>query len=54
MFEYLRGELAAKHPTHCVVDVGGVGYRVQIPLSIYRALPESGPVKIWIYSRMTD
>lgn len=54
MFEYLKGELRGRHTSYCVVDVGGVGYRVQIPLSTYRKLPESGPVQIWIYSRMSE
>lgn len=54
MFEYLKGELRGRHTTHCVIDVGGVGYRVRIPLSTYRKLPESGPVQIWIYSRMSE
>jgi Holliday junction DNA helicase RuvA len=54
MFEYLRGQLVSKDPAHCVVEVAGVAYRVLIPLSTYRNLPERGPVQIWIYSRITE
>ena len=35
MIAYLDGRLAEKHPTHFVVDVGGVGFHVQVPLSSY-------------------
>ncbi len=33
MFAFLRGTLHAKSPEVAVVDVGGVGYEVRIPLS---------------------
>ena len=42
MFSYLQGKLASKSPTQVVVDVGGIGYEVSIPLSTYGALPEQG------------
>lgn len=39
MIVYLTGKLAEKHPTRAVLDVGGVGYEVFIPLSSYDRLP---------------
>ncbi len=39
MITFLRGELVEKHPTRAVLDVGGVGYEVMIPLSSYDRLP---------------
>jgi holliday junction DNA helicase RuvA len=36
----LRGRLAEKRPNQVLVDVGGVGYLVQVPLSTYAALGE--------------
>jgi Holliday junction DNA helicase RuvA len=38
MIAYLDGRLAEKHPTHFVVDVGGVGFHIQVPLSSYEAI----------------
>ena len=38
MISQLRGKLIAKAPTEAVVDVGGVGYSVHIPLSTFEAL----------------
>jgi holliday junction DNA helicase RuvA len=38
MLEYLRGPLKRVSPTDAVVDVGGLGFRVHIPLSTSRVL----------------
>ena len=40
MIAQLRGRLAEKRPNQVLVDVGGVGYVVQVPLSTYAALGE--------------
>ncbi len=40
MIGELRGRLAEKRPNQVLVDVGGVGYLVQVPLSTYAALGE--------------
>jgi Holliday junction DNA helicase RuvA len=38
MIGQLRGRLADRRPNQIIVDVGGVGYLVQVPLSTYAAL----------------
>jgi Holliday junction DNA helicase RuvA len=38
MIGHLRGRLAEKRPHQILVDVGGVGYQVSIPLSTFYAL----------------
>jgi holliday junction DNA helicase RuvA len=38
----LRGRLGEKHPQRVIVDVGGVGYDVQVPLSTFYNLGEPG------------
>src|SRR5580765_1940074 len=40
MIGQLRGRLAEKRPNQILVDVGGVGYLVQVPLSTYASLGE--------------
>jgi Holliday junction DNA helicase RuvA len=40
MIGQLRGRLTDKRPNQILVDVGGVGYIVQVPLSTYAALGE--------------
>ncbi|HET7220378.1 MAG TPA: Holliday junction branch migration protein RuvA [Vicinamibacterales bacterium] len=42
MIALLRGALLEKHPSRVVVDVAGVGYDVQVPLSTFYGLGEPG------------
>ncbi|MEW5981764.1 MAG: Holliday junction branch migration protein RuvA [Acidobacteriota bacterium] len=42
MIALLRGRLAEKHPNRIVVDVGGIGYDVHVPLSTFYRLGEPG------------
>jgi Holliday junction DNA helicase RuvA len=42
MIAHLRGILLEKHPHQAVVDVGGVGYELTIPVSTYTQLPDTG------------
>lgn len=42
MITQLRGRLIDKYPPTLVLDVGGVGYEINAPLSTLETLPESG------------
>jgi len=42
MIGFLRGKLAAKHPPQLVVDVHGVGYELEAPMSTFYELPRVG------------
>lgn len=42
MITFLEGIIEEKQPTHAVMNVGGVGYEVIIPLSSYDRLPATG------------
>jgi len=39
MFEYIKGTLIDKEPSKAVVEAGGIGYRLSIPLSTFNRLP---------------
>ena len=50
MISFLHGKLAEAAPTNVVVDCGGVGYSVFIPLSSYDKLPpKGGDVRLLTY-----
>ena len=42
MIARLEGRLLEQEPTRVVIDVAGVGYEVNIPLSTFTALPDPG------------
>lgn len=42
MIGRISGKLAAKHPPQILVDVGGVGYEIQVPMSTLYQLPATG------------
>lgn len=48
MYEYLNGKLMYKAPTHVVVDVGGVGYRVHISLHTYTRIKDLDACKLYV------
>lgn len=55
MITFLKGKLDHKQPTRIVMDVGGVGYEVFIPLCSYDRLPPEGdPCCILTYHHITD
>ena len=55
MITLLRGTLLAKAPTEAVVDVGGVGYGVQIPVSTFEALGDTNtPVTLHTYLHVRE
>jgi len=47
VYHHLNGTLERKSPAQVVLDVGGVGYVVTVPLSTYERLPAEGePVRL--------
>ncbi len=55
MIASLRGILKSKSPTEILVDVGGVGYAISIPLSTYSTLGElDSPVHLLTYFHVRE
>jgi Holliday junction DNA helicase RuvA len=49
MYDYLKGKLVEKNPTHIIIDVGGVGYMVNISLTTYSKIKEKEVLKIFTH-----
>lgn len=55
MIAFLRGKLLEKHPNQVIVETGGVGYDVVIPISTFSALPDAGAeVKLRIHTHVRE
>ena len=55
MIALLRGVLIEKHPNQAIVETGGVGYDVTIPVSTYTHLPETGnEVRLRIHTHVRE
>jgi Holliday junction DNA helicase RuvA len=55
MITFLDGILEEKQPARVVMNVGGVGYEVAVPLSSFDQLPsEGGTTRLLIYHHITD
>jgi Holliday junction DNA helicase RuvA len=55
MIAHLSGTLLAKHATSVIVDVGGVGYEVTIPVTTFYDLGEAGEaVRLQIYTHVRE
>ncbi len=55
MIALLRGVLVEKHPNQAVVETGGVGYDVTIPVSTFTHLPDAGgEVRLRIHTHVRE
>jgi Holliday junction DNA helicase RuvA len=54
MIALLTGQIAFKSLDHVIIDVGGVGYRLSVPLTTFYALPESGEVRLHIHTQVRE
>ena len=55
MIALLRGVLVEKHPNQAIVETGGVGYDVTIPVSTFTRLPDPGAeVRLRIHTHVRE
>lgn len=55
MIAHIKGQLIRKSPESIVVNVGGVGYELLIPLSTYYRLPQQGEeVQLHAYTHVRE
>jgi Holliday junction DNA helicase RuvA len=54
MITHLKGRLTEKHPTHVVIDCGGVGYFVNISLHTFSQLPSSENIQLFTHLQIKE
>jgi len=54
MIHHLTGKLIEKHPTHLVIECGGVGYFVNISLNTYAAIPDEEHLRIYTHLQVRE
>lgn len=55
MIEYIRGTLGKSGTDYCVIEAGGIGYRIYVSPSTRESLPPEGePLKLHIYHQVRD
>lgn len=55
MIAQISGTLTHKLPGEIIVDVGGIGYQVFIPLNVFYRLPEiGGSVSLYIHTHLRE
>lgn len=55
MYEFLSGKIVKKEPTRLVLEVGGIGFELLIPLSTFHALGKPGEeVKILTHFQVRE
>ncbi len=51
MIGSVRGRLAAKHPPQLLVEVSGIGYEIEAPMSTFYGLPAAG-AEVSLYTHL--
>lgn len=54
MFEYLKGQLAEITPTYAVIDIGGLGYLVQLSAHTYAALQGQKEAHLYLHQILRE
>lgn len=55
MIGSLRGKLLSKRPDNVIVEVGGIGYHVNVPISFLSSLPAEGTeVFLYVYTHVRE
>jgi Holliday junction DNA helicase RuvA len=55
MIALLRGTLLEKHPNQAIVEAGGVGYDLTIPISTFTGLPDVGKeVRLRVHTHVRE
>jgi len=54
MYEYIQGKIVSRHPTHVVIEAGGIGYLLHITLQSYDQLKEGIDQKVYTWLQVRE
>lgn len=55
MIAFLNGTLAYKDAESAIIEAGGIGYQLAMPLHALASLPQTGnPVQVWTYMHVKE
>ena len=55
MYAYIKGELIAVNEEGIILENGGIGYNIKVPVSLIQQLPSSGnEIKIYTYTHVKE
>ncbi len=54
MYEYIRGKVVTRHPTHIVVETGGIGYFLHITLQSYDQVKEGSEQMVYTWLQVRE
>lgn len=54
MIDFIRGKIAELSPTYAIIDVGGVGYEINITLPAYSLLVDKTETKLFVYEAIRE
>ena len=53
MISYLQGKFSFKSPTHVIIEIGGIGYHVNISLNTWTKIQHDESGKLHTYLHIT-
>ena len=54
MLDFIKGEIVELNPASVVLEVGGLGYAINISLNTYSALAEKKTAKLFVYEAIRE
>lgn len=54
MIAFIEGKIAEKEPTHVVIDIGGIGYHINISLQTFSEIKSKEKVKLFTYLNVKE
>lgn len=54
MFDYIQGKIVSRHPTHVVIETGGIGYFLHITLQSYAQIADGEVKKVFTWLQVRE